>query len=129
MKPYICAALAFLIALPCTALCKEDNQKLVYVIPIKGEIERGLVYVIRRGIAEAVRQKADAVVFDMDTPGGRVDSTKEIMKIIDGIDVPVITFVNPSAISAGAIISLATDEIYMKPGASIGDAMPITMSS
>ncbi len=129
MKPYICAALAFLIALPFTALCKDDNQKLVYVIPIKGEIERGLVYVIRRGVAEAVRQEADAVVFDMDTPGGRVDSTKEIMEIIDGIDVPVITFVNPSAISAGAIISLATDEIYMKPGATIGDAMPITMSS
>lgn len=129
MKPYICAAIALLMALPSTSQCKETNQKLVFVIPIHGEIERGLVYVIRRGVTDAVREKADAVIFDIDTPGGRVDSTEEIIEIIDGIDVPVIAFVNPSAISAGAIISLATDDIYMRSGATIGDAMPITMSS
>jgi membrane-bound serine protease (ClpP class) len=128
MKPYICAVIAAVLSLTATVHAKEPGDKLVYVIPIKGEIERGLVYVIRRGVTDAVNKGADAVIFDMDTPGGRLDSTEEIIEIIDGIDVPVITFVNQQAISAGAIISLATDEIYMKPGSTIGDAMPIVMS-
>lgn len=129
MKPYFCAVLFAVSLLTSVAVHAQSENKLVYVIPIKGEIERGLVYVIRRGITEAIDRKANAVIFDMDTPGGRVDSTEEIMQIIDGINVPVITFVNDSAISAGAIISLATDEIYMKPGSTIGDAMPILLGS
>ncbi len=128
MKPYICTLIAALLALTAAGRAGEANDRLVYVIPIKGEIERGLVYVIRRGVTDAVNKGADAVIFEMDTPGGRLDSTEEIIEIIDGIDVPVITFVNQQAISAGAIISLATDEIYMKPGSTIGDAMPIVMS-
>lgn len=127
MRPLICAAIvvATLLSAPSA---HADEEKLAYVIPLKGEIGKSLIYIIRRGVKEAVKEKADAIIFDMDTPGGRVDSTEEIIEIIDGIDVPVITFVNPSAISAGAIISLATDKIYMKPGSTIGDAMPITMS-
>ena len=127
MKRYICAFIAaFTIAAP--SFAEDSSGKLAYVIPINGEIERGLVYVIRRGVSEAVSRKADAIILEMNTPGGRIDSTEEIIKILEGINVPVITFVNQRAISAGAIISLATDEIYMKPGSTIGDAMPIILN-
>lgn len=106
----------------------DSSKPLVYVIPIKGEIEAALVYVIRRGVAEAERKKADAVIFEMDTPGGRVDSTEKIIHLITGLKTKTYTLVNPSAISAGAIIAMATDEIYMTPEGRIGDAMPIMMS-
>lgn len=134
MKPYFClaAALCALLAPPGTAPAAPTVERpasgIVYVIPVKGMIERALVYAIRRGVDEAVSKKADAIIFDMDTPGGRLDATEEIIGIITDIDVKTYTFVNPNAMSAGAIISMATDHIYMAPGGRIGDAMPIMMS-
>lgn len=104
------------------------NTNLVYVIPIESMIERGLVYVVRRGVAEAQRDGAAAIIFDMNTPGGRVDAAEEIINIIAAVPVKTCTYVNPNAISAGAIIAFATDEIYMAPGSRIGDAMPLMMS-
>lgn len=106
----------------------ESKKDVVYVIPVKDMIERGLVYVIRRGVDEAVSEGASAIIFDMNTPGGRVDAAEDIIAIIANTKIKTYTFVNPRAISAGAIISLATDEIYMAPGSNIGDAMPLLMS-
>ena len=106
----------------------ETRAGTVYVIPVEGMIERGLVYVVRRGVRDAINTGADAIIFNMDTPGGRLDATEEIMRIISRLDIPTITYVNPQAISAGAIIALATDRIYMAPRGIIGDAMPIMMS-
>ena len=100
---------------------------LVYQIPIRNPIEPALLYVIRRGVREATREKADAIIFKMDTPGGRVDITRDILEIIRKIDVPVYTFVERDAYSAGAIIALATPHIYMAPGSVIGAATPILM--
>lgn len=93
------------------------------IIPINGIIESGLlVYVVRKGVAEALEQKAGAIVFEMDTPGGELDVTEEIVRLL--IDLPpnvrTCTFVNKDALSAGALIALATDEIYMAPGSRIG---------
>jgi membrane-bound serine protease (ClpP class) len=63
----------------------------------------------------------------MDTPGGRVDITREIIDIISKIDVPVYTFIERDAYSAGAIIALSTPHIYMAPGSVIGAATPMIM--
>jgi len=130
MKPYIYFFLALCISFlrlpePCAS---ASEQKVIYVIPVKGMIERGLVYVIRRGVGQAVRENADAIIFEMDTPGGRLDSCQEIINIISGLKLKTYTYVNPNAMSAGAIIAMATDHIYMAPGGLIGDAMPIMMS-
>ena len=103
------------------------NKALVYQIPIEDAIEPALLYVIRRGVAEASKVKADAIIFTMNTPGGRVDITRDIMEIIHEIDVPVYTFVVRDAYSAGAIIALATPKIYMAPGSVIGAATPLMM--
>lgn len=102
----------------------DRNPRLVYQIPIVDQIEPALLYVIRRGISEASSSKADAIVFSMNTPGGRVDVTRDILKLIRDINVPVYTFVEQDAYSAGAIISLATT-IYMAPGSVIGAATPM----
>jgi membrane-bound serine protease (ClpP class) len=100
----------------------------IYVIPIKGQIERALVYAVRRGVQAAERAQAPAIILDMDTPGGRLDATEEIIDILTSARATTYTFVNPNAFSAGAIIAMATDHIYMAPAGRIGDAMPIIMS-
>ncbi len=104
------------------------SPHIVYEIPIKEMIEPSLVYILRRGMKEAEVSGADAIVFVMDTPGGRVDTTEEIIRIIEAMKLPTYTFVEHNAISAGAIIALATDHIYMAPGSKIGDAMPVIAS-
>lgn len=100
----------------------------VYVIPIRGQIEGALLYVIRRGLAEAEQQHAAAVVFVMDTPGGTLAAASDIVRSIQAARLPVYTFVEKDAFSAGAIIALATKAIYMAPGSVIGDALPIMMT-
>jgi membrane-bound serine protease (ClpP class) len=127
MKPFrFLALLLSLLALPAGAAPAPTHGK-VYIIPIHDVIDTALVYVIRRGLNEADREGAEAIIFDMDTPGGRVDSAEEILNMLRGLKVPTYTLVNPNAISAGAIIAMATDHIYMTPGSKIGDAMPIML--
>jgi len=104
------------------------NTAPVYVIPIDGQIEGALLYVIRRGLAEADAKQAAAVILVMNTPGGALKATGDIIASIQASDVPVYTFVDKQAFSAGAIIALATKAIYMAPGSVIGDALPIMIS-
>lgn len=115
-------------AAPDRAVATGGDGATVFVIPIKGMIERGLVYVIRRGVAQAEETDAAAIIVDMDTPGGRVDAAENIINILGRTKVPTYTLVNPNAISAGALIAMSTRHIYMTGGSRIGDAMPIMMS-
>lgn len=132
MKAYPLSLVILLAVLtfPITGNCRIENPSagetpLVYQIPIKDQIEPALLYVIRRGVTEAKKQKADAVVFVMDTPGGSVKETREIIGLIGSISVPVYTFIEKDAYSAGAIIALSTPNIYMAPGSVIGAATPL----
>jgi membrane-bound serine protease (ClpP class) len=112
-----------------TATAQETNgQALVYIIPIKKMIEPALLYVVRRGVDEAVRNNADAIIFEMDTPGGVVGAAEAIVGVITRSNIPVYTFVEKQALSAGALIALATPEIYMAPGSVIGAVTPMMMS-
>ncbi len=104
------------------------TPSVVYIIPIKKMIEPALLYVVRRGVDEAVRNDAQAIIFEMDTPGGAVNAAKDIISIITQTDIPTYTFVQKDAYSAGAIIALATPNIYMAPGSVIGAATPMMMS-
>jgi membrane-bound serine protease (ClpP class) len=98
----------------------------VYRIPVTGTIELGLAPYIARGIEEAHAQGAVAIVLDIDTPGGRIDAAQQIVKAVTGSALPIYSLVNTHAWSAGAIIALATDSIYMTPASSIGAATPVT---
>ncbi|MGI6086657.1 MAG: NfeD family protein [Kiritimatiellia bacterium] len=99
-----------------------------FIIPIEGPIEKALLYVIRRGLAQAAERQAGAVVFVIDTPGGQLDATEEIIRLLLQTRVPTYTLVQSRALSAGAIIAMATDRIYMTPGSIIGDALPIMIT-
>ncbi len=87
-----------------------------------------LVYVVRRGVKEAMEAKADALILDMKTDGGRVDVTEEIIQILGRFPGLTVTYVNNRAFSAGAFIAVATQKIYMAPQSVIGAAAPIMMS-
>jgi membrane-bound serine protease (ClpP class) len=77
-------------------------------------------------LKEAIDQKADVVVLDMETPGGRLDVTFEIMEALGKFPGTTVTFVNKEAISAGAFISATTSEIWFAPEAVIGAAAPVS---
>ena len=86
-----------------------------------------LVYLVRRGVKVAMDGKADLLVLDMDTNGGRVDVTEEIIGILNNFKGQTATFVNRKAFSAGAFISIATQKIFMAPQSVIGAAAPIML--
>lgn len=107
-----------------SGLSAEDTA-LVYVIEIHTEIGGGVSTYIKKGIQKAEQANADAIIFDVDTPGGRVDAAKRIINAIQDTEIPTIAFVNRQAISAGAMISAACDQIVMTSGATIGDSAPV----
>jgi membrane-bound serine protease (ClpP class) len=101
----------------------------VYVFPLREGVDQALLAFMRRTLKEAERKGASAFIIDMDTPGGRLDVTMEILDLLEMLQktgVPTYTFVNPNAISAGAIIALGTKKIYMRPNATIGAAAVVT---
>ena len=99
----------------------------VYLVPVKGTIEKGLAAFISRVMAEAAESDASAVVFEIDTPGGALDAALTIRDAILYSDVKSIAFINPRAISAGALISLATEHIVMAEGGTIGAATAVDL--
>lgn len=98
----------------------QGDGKLVYVIPIEKEVERGLEAFLIRATKEAEDANADHIIFEIDTPGGRVDSAGQIAKLLQNLETPTTSFVVNQALSAGSYIALNTDTIYMKPGATMG---------
>jgi membrane-bound serine protease (ClpP class) len=112
-----------LVGLPSNA--HAQDAPLVFRVPVTGVVEMGLAPFIERAIREAEDAGVSVVVLDIDTPGGRVDSAERIADAISDSNVPVYAFVNRRAFSAGALISLATRGIYMRPGSVIGAATPV----
>jgi membrane-bound serine protease (ClpP class) len=94
-------------------------------IPVSGTIELGLAPFVERSLKEAEAAGARAVVLEIETPGGRVDAAQRIVNAIREARVPVYALVNRRAYSAGALIALAAERIYMVPGAVIGAATPV----
>lgn len=97
----------------------------IVVIPVREEIARPVLYIIRRGLKEAIEAKADIVVLDMKTPGGALDVTFEIMEALARFPGKTVTYVNSEAISAGAFISAVTSDIWFAPDGTIGAAAPV----
>lgn len=98
--------------------------ELVAVIEISGTIDPGTKSYVGYALAEAERVGADAVILELDTPGGFINSAESIRRLMDEYEKPLYAYVNPNAISAGAYLALAADAIYMTPGSTIGAAEP-----
>ena len=95
-------------------------QKKVYVAVIEGEIDLGLAPYVRRVVSEAEKENFDAIVFKINTFGGRVDAATQIKDAIISTDILTIAFINNRAISAGSLIALSCNKIAMVEGSSIG---------
>lgn len=123
----LAAALALLTIGPAFAVNPVEQAKpaKVVVIPIDGPITKPELYIVRRGLKEAIENDVNTVVFNMETPGGQLDVTFDILKAIEKFPGKTVTYVNREAMSAGAFISAGTDEIWFEPGAIIGAAAPV----
>ena len=125
------AALALLMAAglalgfgPAVRASVQSDQP-VYRIQVTGTIEMGLAPYIERALGEAREAGAAAAVLDLDTPGGRVDAAWEIIDAVRDAGIPVYAYVNRRALSAGAMIALSAEGLYMRPGSTIGAATPV----
>ena len=113
-----------------TEVTKPNDLKYAYVIPIRDQIGPPILDILRRGMKEALAMEADLVILDMDTPGGELGVTLEIMQeILDSVETwkgTILTYVNKEAISAGAYIAIATQEIAFAPFSQIGAAEAVS---
>ncbi len=99
----------------------------VCVVTIHEDISQNTLYLLRRAMREADTAGAVALVLNLETNGGRVDATEEIIRLLEKSPRKTYTLVNGKAYSAGAFIAAATDAIYMTPGSVIGAATPVMM--
>ncbi|MFD1363014.1 NfeD family protein [Lentibacillus salinarum] len=100
----------------------EDNKDgdLVYVVPIENEVEKGLGAFLNRTAQEAEEDGADHIIYEIDTPGGAVDAAEQIGEMLQNLDIETTAFIVNRALSAGSYLALNTDNIYMKPQATMG---------
>lgn len=103
----------------------QTTRAHVYVVPVAGVIDLGLAPFIARVLETAEKDGAAAVVLDINTFGGRVDAAVAIRDALLDAKVPTFAFVNKRAISAGALIALASNRIFMAEGGTIGAATPV----
>ena len=101
------------------------QKPIVFVAPIEGVIDLGLAPFVQRVLDEATKAKADAVILEINTFGGRVDAAVLIRDALLESKVLTVAFINKRAISAGALISLAAEKIVMADGGTIGAATPV----
>jgi membrane-bound serine protease (ClpP class) len=116
-----------LLVLAASATSAAGGREVI-VLPTTGVVDQGMAHYIADGIARAERDGAAAVVIKLNTPGGFLTSTNDIVGSILEAKVPVIVWVAPAggfAASAGTFITLSANIALMAPGTSIGAASPV----
>jgi membrane-bound serine protease (ClpP class) len=98
------------------------KEKNIYYLKLHAEIDKGAARLVKNAVDEAEKQKADYFLLDLNTFGGLLDAADEIRSKLLNTKIPTIVWINNNAASAGALISIACDSIYMIEGASIGAA-------
>ncbi len=114
--------LLILLTISTGVLSAQQTQKKVFTFAIDQDIDPGMNRRVKLAIDQAEALKVDIILIEMDTYGGAVTDADEIRTRILESKIPVYVFINKDAASAGALISIACDSIYMAPGASIGAA-------
>jgi membrane-bound serine protease (ClpP class) len=113
-------------------LCQVTNisfaqDSTVVVLEIKSDIDPRMNRYVQLALDHAEEVEADLVIIHMDTYGGAVTDAKDIVERILEVEQPIWVFIDKDAASAGALISIACDSIFMAPGSSIGAATVVTM--
>ncbi|HEX8679100.1 MAG TPA: hypothetical protein VF683_04035, partial [Chthoniobacterales bacterium] len=116
------------IALPALGAEAKIEKGNVVVVPLEGEVSPSMFLFLRRVLKAAESDGASAIIFEMNTYGGRLDSAEEITNLLNRATIPTYTFINTNAGSAGALIALATRYIWMAPVSAIGAAAPVQSS-
>lgn len=109
----------------------SDQGKFALMISVKGAINPASSDYIKKSIDEAVEKNSEILILKLDTPGGLLNSTKDIVQAILNAKIPVAVFVTPagaSATSAGVFITMSGHIAAMAPGSSIGAAHPVSGS-
>ena len=114
-----------LLGLLVPAVLGQSSGGRVYVATIDGTIDLGMVPYVKRVLSAAADEGAEAVLLDINTPGGRLDAALSIKDALLDAEVPVIAYVNREAFSAGALIAISANTIYMDKGGVIGAATPV----
>ncbi len=124
----------FLIALSFLMVCRPGDGMAgkgeIYIIKVSDAIGPGISDFVKKGIEKASDDEASCTIIELDTPGGLVESMREIVMAIYASKVPVVVYVSPSgarAASAGVMITMAADISAMAPGTNIGAAHPVGM--
>ncbi len=107
---------------------QDTNKVLIYKYDIKKAIAAPIWRTTKISLEEASKEGADFVLIHMNTYGGQVDMADSIRTAILNYPVPVLVFIDNQAISAGALISIACDSIYMRPGGNIGAATVVNQT-
>lgn len=118
-------ALLLLLSTFCQAADPQIREGAVVVVPVEGEINEAQFYFLRRILKDAEAGGASAIILNMDTPGGALDATEKIVQALLKTSIPTYTYVNTDAGSAGALIALATRNVFMAPVSAIGAAAPV----
>lgn len=106
----------------------EDASKVYVIKKLEfQEINRWYDAYIKKAIKKAADEGASLIILELDTPGGLLSSALSIKNSIIESDIPVVAYINKNALSAGALISLSCEAIYMSDGSIIGAATPVYM--
>ena len=125
MKRFI---VSFFILLMAVTMSATDSLTVFYRIRLDQDIDQSAQRLVTLGLEKAVEQEADYVLLDLNTYGGALNAADSIRSALLRFDKPVVAYVNMQAASAGALISIACDSIYMKTGSSIGAATVVDQS-
>jgi membrane-bound serine protease (ClpP class) len=117
-----------LFTLSTSPMLAQEKSKKVFTFAIDQDIDPRMNRRVKLALAQAEAVKADLILIEMDTYGGAVTDADEIRTRLLESKIPVYVFINKDAASAGALISIACDSIYMAPGASIGAATVVNGS-
>ncbi len=113
------AVLGLFLSVPVIA---QTPSKKVHIIEVREEITPGMARKLGRGLDEALASKADLVILHINTYGGMLDAADSMRTRLLKMNIPVVAFIDNNAASAGALISIACNRIYMTEGANIGAA-------
>ena len=119
MKHLFALISALLLSLTLNA---SDSLTVFYRIRLDQDIDPSSQRLVTLGLEKAVAAEADYILLDINTYGGAVNAADSIRSAVLHSDIPVVAYINMQAASAGALISIACDSIYMKTGSSIGAA-------
>jgi len=100
----------------------QQNNSIVYIVPVESNIERGLQAFMERSFQEAQEAGADHIILEISTFGGAVDAAAGIGALLQQTKIPITAYVKTEAISAGAYIALNADQIVMSPTSTMGAA-------